>query len=32
VDKHLKLTDAVVIEATVNTWMLYDIVEPPRPT
>jgi len=26
--KHLKLTDAVVIEATVNTWTLYDIVEP----
>ena len=26
--KHLKPTDAVVIEATVNTWTLYDIIAP----
>ena len=26
--KHLRLTDAVVIEATVNTWTLYDIIAP----
>jgi transposase len=26
--KHLKPTDAAVIEATVNTWTLYDIIAP----
>jgi hypothetical protein len=26
--KHLTLTDSVVIEATVNTWTLQDIVAP----